>query len=1236
MVLHFPLTFCNCLRSTQFSRISGAFWICTAIAFAQGQANLTGTILDPDGRAVPNAPLFLTAAEANGIRRTVRSDSGGRYAFAQLQPGSYRLEIEVPDFKKLTFTGLHLPADSKVLFDVRLTIGPVTSTLTVDAVETDVTLADASIGNAIRNTAVLEIPTFARSVASLLAYQPGVTQFNSNANATKTDSRNGAVNGGKSDQANITLDGADVNDQTNRYAFTSVLRVPLDSLQEFRTVATNAGADRGRSSGAQVSLVTKSGTNELHGSIYEYYRGSKTAANDWFNNSIGLARPDLSINLFGGSVGGKIVKDRLFYFANYEGRRDSSSYSATRIVPSALYRQGILQYTTTAGAVAQLTPAQIQQLDPLGIGVDRAVVQFLQSYPQPNGNVVGDGLNTQSYRFSAPTSSFENTYLTRFDYLLDPERKNSLFVRAQMQHGRIADASSANLPQFPGQPDNSVIQDNSKGLVLGWTSVISSSFVSNFNYGFTRQAYTNNGVRNGDLTYLQNLDAPTGLTSTQAHIVPVSTIHEDLSWLHGAHTVQFGFVFRNINDAASNNGNGYATSISNPDMLGEQLPTPANLGGSHSQFLSNLTSLVGILPLEMIVHNYTINGVPLPKSATIRRNYTNREYEWYLQDSYRLRRNLVVTVGVRHTIMPAVFERDGVQLSTNIPLHQWFLQRASLAARGLPQSQVQAIAFEPVLTPGARPLYSTSHLNFAPRLALAYSPDAAWFGGPGKTTFRAGAGIFYDLFGRGILSLYEGSEPGLANLVRNPGYTQTPEIAPRFISSQTSADLIPAATPITFPFTIPNKYNYSAAIDDQIKPPYTINFDFAVNHDLGHGLSLQAAYVGRLSRRSLALTDLAALTNLRDAQSGQTSFQAAQQIIGLLQAGTPINKVQPIPFWQNLWPGAAGNGLTATQAIYQTFQKHAFGSSFNDYSNILFGLDGYCFPSCSMFGPNAMFNPQFAGLTAWSSVGRGSYNAFQVTVRKQFASGLMFDANYTYSKSIDYTSNAERENGINVNFRSLIPNSWSPGQSRGVSDYDVTHVFSGYAFWQIPIGRGKAVGGNMIRVADAVLGGWELAPTMILTSGLPASILNDNFSFPTNNYTYGYATWTGVPVKTGTTKTGAEPNLFADPVAAAAAFTFTLPGESGNRNSVRGDGNISINLGLYKRFRLPGSDKRNVQFRVEAYNLTNSVRFDVNSLYLAAFNLGPTALTFTNPNFGKYSSTLTTPRQIQFALRYMF
>lgn len=1199
---------------------------------AQGLANLNGAVVDGGGGAIPNASLTLIN-ELNGSRRVAKSDSQGRYSFNQVQPANYRIEASAPGFEDLIIKDLRLPVDSTVSFEVRFNkVGSVKTTVEVSGEYGALALDDASIGNAISNTAVLEIPTFARSAASLLAYQPGVTQFNSNPNANRTDSRNGAVNGGKSDQANVTLDGADVNDQIGRYAFTSVLRIPLDSLQEFRTTTTNAGAEEGRSSGAQVSLVTKSGTNDLHGTLYEYNRSTATAANDWFNNASGLERPNLSINLFGGSVGGKIVRDRLFYFGNYEGRRDSSSYSATRIVPSALYRQGIIQYTTSSGGVAQLNPDQIRQLDPAGIGVSPAVLKLMQSYPLPNGNVAGNGLNTQSYRFNAPTDSYQNTYLARLDYVAGS--RNTFFLRAQMQNDKTNDGTAASAPQFPGQPNNSVLQDNSKGLSLGWTAVLKNNLVSNFNYGLTRQAYTNNGVRTSDLAYFDNFDTLTGLTPTSAHIVPTHSIREDISWIHGPHTIRTGFTFRNVTDSASTIGGGYADGIAEAIELGKKYATPANLGGDASAFQDDLNSLIGVLSWGSITQNRTIAGSPLPESSTIRRHYVNREYEWYLEDSFRVKRNLTVTLGLRHSIMPPVFESDGIQLSTNVSLADWFQQRGILASQGLPQSSVTPLAFQPVSFAGSRPLYPSSNLNFAPRGSLAWSPD--WLGGAGKTTIRAGAGMFYDLFGRGIIAGYEGHEPGLSTFMRNQYASVLPATGPRFTSSTTVPPaIIPQPTAVTFPYTTPlGSSSYDLSINDKIKAPYTVNLDFAINHDFGRGYSLQTAYVGRLSHRSLALLDLAAPTNLRDPQSGQTYYQATKQIVTLLQANTPIGKVPAIPFWEHYWAGA--NGLTASQFIYQTYQNHDFGLSGHDYSDVLLGLDSFCYPACGKLGPNTMFNSQYAGLQAFSSIGKGSYHSLQVSLRKRMTSGLLFDANYTFSKSIDLSSNAESENNIFLNQERLIPNTWSRGQNKAVSNYDATHIFSGYAFWQVPVGRGKAFASNMPRLADGFLGGWELAPTMVLTSGLPVTILNDNFSFPTNNFYSGWATWTGQPVKTGTTKTGAGANLFPNPAAAASAFTYTLAGDTGNRNDLRGDGNFSINLGVYKRVRIPRTERQSLQIRAEAYNLTNSVRFDVNSLYLAPNHGAATGATFTSPNFGKYSSTLTTPRQMQFAIRYSF
>jgi len=184
------------------------------------------------------------------------------------------------------------------------------------------------------------------------------------------DHRTGAVNGGKSDQANVTLDGVDVNDQQTIHRSRSVLRVTLDSVEEFRTVTTNASADMGRSSGAQVSLVTKSGTNALHGSLYEFNRNTSANANDFFNNLSGLPRDKLIRNVFGGSVGGPLKRDRLFYFLNYEGRRDRSESTGLRVVPTENFRNGFFKYTRTDGTTGELTPDQVKQLDPLHIGPD--------------------------------------------------------------------------------------------------------------------------------------------------------------------------------------------------------------------------------------------------------------------------------------------------------------------------------------------------------------------------------------------------------------------------------------------------------------------------------------------------------------------------------------------------------------------------------------------------------------------------------------------------------------------------------------------------------------------------------------------------------------------------------------------------------------------------------------------------------------------------------------------------
>ena len=359
-------------------------------------------------------------------------------------------------------------------------VGAVTDVITVTAAnEPPINTSDASIGNAFENKRIVDLPLNARNIVGLLSLQPGVT-------------RGGFVNGTRADQSNITLDGVDVNEQqagvdvVKEEAFASVLRTTPDSVQEFRVITTNPNADMGRSSGAQVSLVTKSGSNQFHGSLYEYHRNTITTANDFFNNKAGrykatdievlegralageekLPRPKLLRNIFGGSIGGPIKTDRAFFFFTYEGFREATATStAARTVPLPHLGQGIIRYETTgAGGVscptrenpnrrcAELRAADINAayLAANGVtpGVNQAAIAYLadkaRRYPV-NDTTVGDGLNTGGFRFNANTPSSLNTYIARLDFKLTD--RQDVWVRANYQSDNIAIE-----PDFPDTP----------------------------------------------------------------------------------------------------------------------------------------------------------------------------------------------------------------------------------------------------------------------------------------------------------------------------------------------------------------------------------------------------------------------------------------------------------------------------------------------------------------------------------------------------------------------------------------------------------------------------------------------------------------------------------------------------------------------------------------------------------------------------------------------------------------
>jgi hypothetical protein len=1213
-------------------------------------SSLTGTVTDPSGAVIPGAQITLTNVKT-GALRTTASNETGNYTMAQLTPGTYQLVAKATGFTDVSIKSVELLVDSPATINIKFEkLGGVSETVEVEAAAVQINTVDASLGNAISTQAIMELPMYARNVAGLLAFQPGVTSFGAFGTGS-LDDRNGSVNGGKSDQSNITLDGADVNDQNTRAAFTTVLRVTLDSVEEFRTTTTNAGADTGRGSGANISLVTKSGTNELHGSLYELRRGTETAANSFFNNAASVPIAPLLVNVFGGSVGGPIVKNRAFFFVNYEGRRDASSTSVTRQVPNDYMRAGEVAYHDNNGNLQVLSQAQIKAIDPLGIGDNPGILQIFQTvYPRGNDTSCGDQVDTTCYRFNAPQHTKWDTYIAKLDYKVDAAGKHNVFVRGNLQNDH-----TNGVPQFPGQPPNSVTLSNSKGMAAGWTGVLTTHLVSTFRYGFTRAGNESTGIIQGSYEWPRTdyMDAPYGISTGTSRQVPVHTFSEDLTWDHKSHDFAFGVVVRAISNQSASNRSSFNNAASNMSWLkgaGSDV-TPSSLNLSSNDKMSYqyaIGDLLGIMPEGTANYNYMIDGTLLPTGALVHRNFANRELDAYAQDTWKVTHNFTITAGLRFSYEPPVHEANGQEVSTSMPFNDFNNMRASLAAQGQSELGVGRIQFLDANGSGGRPMYPT-HYNVAPRLGLAYSPKAEsgfakWlFGGSGKTSIRAGFGMYYDEIGQPLAQTFNTTAFGLQTSLTSPAGTLNSSTSPRFTTFWTVPSAVIATAPKGgFPQTFPDIFEITNSIDDQLKAPYTMNMNLSIGREFSHGLFVQMSYVGRLSRRSLINRDVSMPTNLKDPTSGQTYFQAMQQLASLVDdQGVPVSKLPKIPWFEHFWSTAAAGGWTATQIWAKDYLESQNQGDFTDLLDV-FDQAGVCSTSgttfysdgtvrdaaCGIYGPWMLFNPQFSALSAWSSIGAGDYHAGQLTIRKRFSEGLMFDLNYTLSKSIDLASRSESAG----RFNGFIQNTWAPGQMRAVSDYDTLHAVNAYVVWKLPFGRGMKLGANVNKVVDAIFGGWEVTGAWRQTSGLPTDIGNGQ-RWPTNWEVDARAVPTGpLPPATsnhnGISVEGPPgPNLWDDASKALAMLHYCPSGESGLRNFIRGDGYFGIDSGVSKTFKMPWKESHSLQIRWETFNLTNTVRFDPTSNY---------GDLMTATSLGKLSDTLGAPRQMQFSLRYTF
>jgi len=1203
---------------------------------------LRGRILDNTGRVVPGVPLELT----NLSTRTLylqESDESGRYQFLLLPPGAFSLTARQPGFKEQRVEPLRLEVDSPLVLDVTLEIGNVEESVTVVGSQPMLNKADATLGNPMTPEQILGIPLNARNLAAAVTLQPAVTQ-------------SGAVSGARAEQTNLTLDGVDVNDlyypgDPNRTAiFEPVLRVTPDSVQEFRVVTSNPGASQGRSSGAQVSLITRSGTNQWHGAVYEYHRNAATAANNFFNNRIvgdpdldgdpGIARPNLIRNVYGGRIGGPLIRDRAFLFFNYEGRKDRSEITSIQTVPLPHMGEGKMRYRGTVGQPIELGPDDFASLYPMAGGLNPAAVRVFaeaaRRYPA-NDTGVGDQVNTGGFRFNAPLPANWNTFISKFD--LNPWDGHSLFLRGNFQWDQ--DAIDAMWPDSPPP----ATWYHPIGTAVGHSWTIRPDLVNSFRYGFTRQAWSAFEDEDADAIVFREVFQRRWYAMQWNVLSGTHNLTEDLSWVRGRHTLQFGTNIRAISrfnadsqysfDSASTNYVFYEPSSLEDPLMNAGLMCSKSETALFKRAASNLLGRFTNLASRYL---YDGDGNLLQAGALKERTLATREFDFYFEDSWQLASRLTLNLGIRWGVNTPLEETSGFQVQPTVSLSRYFEERRASAARGVPYNDTIWIDRSGPYydRPG---YYRTDWNNLAPRISFAYSPNLGGglagkiFGRGTNSVLRGGFAVQYDRTGSFLLVVVPyNSSLGFQVVDNQSGYRNvTDKLGPSFTGyDQDIRTLMPSPPPetLTFPRAQPadRSMRFEGSLDDSIIAPIHYNWNLSFGRELPSGLFIEVSYLGRAARNLLAGRDVVQYNNLVDPGSGMDWYGAAALLYQHRINNTPISEMPAIPYFENLFPDLPGDlALTPTQRIFYIVSRE--GKDNYSWVEIQQGL-----LNTNGIFPDMFAQPQYQTLATYSNVARSNYNAFTATIRKRFAGSLTFDVNYTWSMSRDNASGAQTEGALG--YTVMVKDAFEPDEQYAVSDFHLQHMVNANWLWTLPFGRGQQWFSGIPGAADALLGGWSLNGIFRWNSGLPFLSPLEDYRFATTRMYMATGTRVRDP-KPSPHKDGENPNYWADPQYAYNSFRDALAGEVGERNILRLPGYFALDLGLNKSFRMPWSEGHRLTFACEVFNVTNTQRLgDVGGYNWLLGNDVQWAEVY--PGFGNMVGIQGRPREMQFSLRYDF
>ncbi|GBC81660.1 hypothetical protein HRbin10_00772 [bacterium HR10] len=1248
-------------------------------------ATITGTVTDPTGAVLAGASIELVDLATNQVRKQTTDDSG-RYIFTAVLPGVYKITASMAGFRQAIIPSLKVDVAKSYQVNLTLEVGQIAEVVEVTAgAGVELQTLDATVGTTIGGEQLLRLPTINRSSIALFTLQPTVQPHRG-----VGVNFGGQVAGARSDQSTFNLDGADATDLvagTSNYTAgaidwvgpTPMIPVPAESIEEFRVGTTNPNATFGRSAGGQVSLVTKRGTNELHGSAYWYHQNDQLNANRWEFNRVGIKEPELKDNRFGFSAGGPIVRDRTFIFGHYEGRRLPQSVSVLRMVPTATLRQGILRFRDAAGNVVSYN---VRDFDPRGIGMSPVVRELWNRLPEGNDPTVGDGLNTIGFRAAARAPLTMDFAVVRLDHHFNPNWRFYGTYRYSSQE--VLDVTQLDIAGIvKGNPRGQAIPTASTPVEPRFVSArltgqITPTLVNEFIFGFARNWWAYKRVAPfpqvpgtsgalmialGDLD--QGIDVDTQRARSRVWKDHVWQFGDNVTWTKGPHTLQFGGTWRRMPVFHQRDDKviGSLTSLvyelnartavtvpaaHRPPTCGGDVTTNCLRSGDVGRWNDLLAGALGVVDKAGVLIARDGNLNPLPIGTPLFIDSTFHAVEFYANDTWRVTPSLTLSLGVTYNVQTPprdkndkqtlIIDRDtGELLSAEL----YFGRRRAAALQG--QVYNPTLAYLPIAKSNRKYIYDIDWNNVGPRVAAAWNPSftdgvLGRLFGDRKTVWRGGYSLTFDrVNGVGVIMIP----------ILGVGFAQTITcIGPRRDGTcPGSNDLtnafrvgvdgatvpLPAVGPATSP-VVP-RTPFEETLSFSIDPKYTIgkshSLDLTMQRELPGNMILEIGYVGRLGRNLPQSVQLSSVPYfMKDPASGQTFAQAFDAVAQQLRAGIAPSAVTPQPWFENQLRGSA---LCPTPGTCTVALATARATAFQQGQlNALFNLINLRRPA----GP--ITNMQVLDLWVRISGGRSNYHAGFISVTKRLSHGLTFSVNYTLSQALD-------QYGLNQEYIGVNSNGFDLDLDYGPALFDRRHTLNAFWTYDLPFGHGRRW--SAAGAADKLIGGWYLSGILTASSGLPLTVGQHaqvfggdplNFAItagaiPIRKPNFGNSVHRGVKGSGGVGVTG-DParggsglNLFANPEEVFRSFRHVLISQDGRhgRGVLRGLPRWNVDLSIGKKTAVTESAR--IVFSFDLINAFNHVEFNDPGLSL----LNPAA-------FGVLTSQFAGPRAIQFGFRFEF